>query len=264
MIKDEEINNLRKNYYEAISDLEDDYDIINSLPTPEFGNFFELMDGIIEKLNDDVNFYQQMLEELEKDSLEYEQTIEYLKTTKKKIKLCFDRKNNVMNRLNSIDGKLKNGTNRNIIFAKTRHGRNKFASGLKFVPAEYYLGIEESLEMLEEVDDLFANKSKIKRFLNNNKLNGIYEVKIFKVRIYFKLIDNDNVYVFFVRLKKDDNSTKDREGVIKRATGCNDDYLEVLDSFQNEVTKQQIIDENLQIRKEIYQILQQSSRGIKK
>ena len=48
------LNNLRNNYFNAILELNDETDIINSLPEPEYENFFPIVNGLIERLNEKI------------------------------------------------------------------------------------------------------------------------------------------------------------------------------------------------------------------
>lgn len=47
---DEELEKLRDSYYSSIVLLQDEKDILEALPSPEFQNFFPLMEGVISKL----------------------------------------------------------------------------------------------------------------------------------------------------------------------------------------------------------------------
>ena len=53
------LNNLRNNYFNAILELNDESDIINSLPEPEYENFFPIVNGLIERLNEKIKVLEE-------------------------------------------------------------------------------------------------------------------------------------------------------------------------------------------------------------
>ena len=53
------LNNLRNNYFNAILELNDETDIINSLPEPEYENFFPIVNGLIERLNEKIKVLEE-------------------------------------------------------------------------------------------------------------------------------------------------------------------------------------------------------------
>ena len=50
----DKIEELRKQYYESIRLLQNEQDIFNALPQPEYENFFPLIRGIIKMLEDEL------------------------------------------------------------------------------------------------------------------------------------------------------------------------------------------------------------------
>ena len=81
------IENLRKQYYESIKLLQDEQDILNALPQPEYENFFQLISGIIKMLESELKENQQELEnELDPEMKEYIQ--DEIKLIQFKINVC--------------------------------------------------------------------------------------------------------------------------------------------------------------------------------
>ena len=78
---DETLEKMRDSYYESIILLQEEKDIKEALPKPEYQNFFALMDGLISKL---INEYEEFKSLEDKD----EEILEEIESLNRKINIC--------------------------------------------------------------------------------------------------------------------------------------------------------------------------------
>lgn len=255
----DDIEKLRQNYYEAINLLQDEQAIINALPTPDFRNFFPLIAGLITKLESEL---QKLQDELTLSKGEMHEYInEEIELANKKIIICQNLLEQAKKDETIID-EFEKQPIKNIIFATTASGNICFEKDLKAIPEECYQEISEMLNKFstEVIEEKNPKKEKnISR--NNNKLNGIHELKGFQIRIYYKIISSDVVYVFMVCEKKNTNSDSFRQDIITRASSQNHQYEFLKKQMENPHIKGTIINEHHKILTNIYDYLNKKKRG---
>ena len=259
-IVDKNIKMLRDQYYNSISLLQKKEDIENALPFPSYSIFYDLMRCLIEKLNEDFEDYSNLLKEYDKDSDDFLCVNELLNNTKIKIDICKKRLEEAKEKSNekevfTLDEKI------DFIFAKSKFGEIRFINDLKSVPEESYYSIYEFLEMIHNRQN-FHNSEKIKRLSGNDKLSAIYEAKPFKVRILFKFLDCNTVYIFSIKSKKSDNDSIDRSQIIERFASCKKEYNQLLEDINTK--RGNLIEEHLKYKEQIYDYLKKKYRGNKK
>ena len=143
---DETLTKLRDSYYESIILLQDEKDIIEALPKPEYQNFFPLIEGLISKLMTEYEEFQS-LDDKDKEILEE------IKSLNKKINICKDLLVKVNNELASETlAEQSTYSKRHLIFAKTSFGTTFIEKDLKNIPFEYYDKILSALDTLENGD----------------------------------------------------------------------------------------------------------------
>lgn len=105
----------------------------------------------------------------------------------------------------------------NVIFGITPSGSIALLNDIKRnVDSHYYPEVLEMLDQLE-AGDFVNNQEKVRKFnSNNNKLSGLMEIKGFQLRLFFRQLPNNIIYVEMLRVKKDDRVTKDFHEPIKR------------------------------------------------
>lgn len=99
----------------------------------------------------------------------------------------------------------------NLIFVPTQGGDIRILSEIDSIPVEYherFLGLFQSIK-----DGTFKN---VQRFTGNNELNGLCEVKDFKVRVIFVRLSKDSYAVISSFIKKSDNDKAYRASVVKK------------------------------------------------
>ncbi len=246
-MKDDELEKLRNSYFEAISLLQNEEDILNSLPNPEYQSFFPLMEGLIVKLISECKEFQQLGDEAD--------VLEEVANLKKKIAICQQRVEQVKNQVkeDSLESQSSH-PKRHLIFAKTTFGSTYLERDLRDIPKEYYDKVLSTLDTLES-GNITGNVEKARQLVNNKKLFGLYEVKEFKVRLIYRVLNGDMVYVTQVRMKKDNNSSIDKNELISRSRSTNNEYMELKDRVQNPIDRELLIMEHDKIRQEIIQKL---------
>lgn len=255
-----DIEILRQNYYEAINLLQDEEDIKSALPTNDFQNFFPLITGLITKLELEL---EKLKAELLASPTENKELISYIneeiEITSKKIIIC-QKKLEEASKEEKIIEEFDNQIMKNIIFATTPSGNVCLENDLKVIPEEFYQEIIEMLEMLEN-GIIENNVVQARAFLNNQKLSGCHEIKAFKVRIIYKILSPDTVYVLLAKLKKSDNDYRDREEIIIRANNQSRQYELLKEQLKNPQTKDVIIKEHQKKLTNIYDYLNKRKRG---
>ena len=89
-----------------------------------------------------------------------------------------------------------------IILVPTISGNIRLLDEIEHIPIEYYEGFKELIDSI--IDGTFKN---VKCLTKNRILNGLYEVKLFKIRVVFKRI-KDNKYALITAFVKKSNRDK--------------------------------------------------------
>lgn len=236
------VEELRKQYYESIRLLQDKQDILNALPRPEYENFFPLISGLIKMLENELRENQEELaNELEPEMKEYIQA--EIDIIQFKINVC----NNLLHNANEdkqIEEQALTTPKKNIIFATTDSGNVCVENDIKTFSEEFYSSLERLVARLQE-GVVENNVQKAKSFTTiDKKLASIHEIKEFKVRLFYKNLTPDTVYVLMVRMKKSDNDRLDREEIRNRASQTNKQYESLKKEIKDPVKKEELIKQN--------------------
>lgn len=252
--------------------------------------YFNLDNDDEYSLDDTVNFYLSLLDSISdcdfkagmisyalpsKMSYNYEIVIaricaEYLRQIKEIEELIFTEKESLTgddlnqfkneiialnNRINTIKEE-KNLTSdesekvhNNLIFVPTTSGNIRVFSDLESIPSEYYEGFNGLFESI--IDGSFKN---VKRFVNNDKFNGMYEVKDFKIRVVFDRIGKNDYAIITAFVKK---TNVDKSYLTKLEISAKN-YLSFKDYLKSSLSDQQFIDKNNDYKDELFKILSKS------
>ena len=249
---DDTLEQYRNSFYESILLLQDEQDILESLPSPEYQSFFSLMEGLISKLVEECREFQSLGDDSD--------ILDEVESLKKKINICRSRLEIVKKQI-AIDNIESQATcsKRHLIFAQTTFGSTFLQKDLKDIPKEYYDKVLATLETLES-GDFNSNTEKVRQLTNNKKLFGLYEIKEFKIRLVYRVLDGDMVYVMQTRMKKDDNSSLDQKDLINRNRNTNDEFKMLQERVQNPHERDLLIMEHENIRNEIFDELEAGKR----
>lgn len=240
--------------------LDDLEDIIEILPKPDFNDsFFSLINGLINMFDEEILKLNQELEML--DDSEFEMKTEFQKeieSLKLKKTICETLKKEVLEDEN--ENHLVHGQVKKIIFATTSFGNVCLERDMKSFSEEYLEAIKMCLERLEEGFEE-SNTVKGKKLISDKRMEGIHEVKEFKVRVIYRMLTPDTVYVMMAKMKKSDNGKKDREEIVTRSKSVDQEYEVLKINMENPETKARIIEENEVIRNRIFASIEEKKRG---
>lgn len=255
------IENLRNQYYDAIILLQNEQDIIDALPKPDFGNFFPIIAGLIKRLDQELELLTKDLNKINQKELEIKEYIqEEIKTLLLKKSIC----NKLLEEATlekEIQESAEEPTGKNIIFATTKNDNMCIENDIKSIPEEYYTSVIKMLQTLQNGFEENNNEKAKKMKSTNKKISGIHELKEFKVRLFYKILSKDTVYVIMVRMKKADYDALDRNDVINRNSQLNKQYEKLKKIIQYPELKQEIIAENEEMLNYIYDYLNKNKRG---
>lgn len=250
------IEELRNKYYDAISLLQDEEDIKNALPQPEYESFFPLINGIIDMLTKELEDTQ-IMDQTDEEMKEYIE--EEIRVIKLKLDLC----NNLLHKAQEdvkTEEESQQTPKKNIIFATTKSGNVCIENDLKDIPEEYYQDIEDSLIQLQE-GFKEENAEKGKQLKSTNKLVGIHEIIHFKVRVIYRILANDTVYVLMGKMKKSTWDARDRKEIIDRASSRNKQYEQLKVLIKDPIEKERLIQEHNEILERMLGHIKYNKRG---
>ena len=252
------LEELRESYFIAISKLTNEEDIRNSLPLSSSDNFEELINMIISKLDDEISEWEhEDLLAVTNDDKETVKTELDILNLKKRI--CLE-KLNEFNQNNALEEAYEKTPKKHLIFATSNLGNILFLRDLKDISEEYYNKILELLSKLEyNIYD--NNETKDRKLANNRNITNIYEKKDFKVRICYRMLTPDTCYVMLVKMKKSNNDLKDRLEIENRKLNTESDYQRVKKLLQDPKSREELINSNEEIKKEIEKYIKENGRG---
>lgn len=249
---------LHRQYFEAIKQLQDEEDIIANLPSIEYESFYEIITELKEYITKEINETINLIEEeTDKELIKY--YTEELELWKLKLKLCQERINKA-NKQKETEELAKITPEKNIIFAKTSSGNIYLEKDLKDIAEEYYDSVQDSIEQLKN-GYIENNEEKGKSLKGNRKLSKLHEIKQFKVRVGYKNLSNDIVYIMIAKMKKSNNDKKDREELIDRNGKTIKEFEKLEEQIQNPEIKEALIKEHNEIYKRIFNITKEKGRG---
>lgn len=247
-------------YFEAIRDLTEEADILNALPNPTHEVGLQILEELIEYLDKLLMGSKEMLDETPKDEIEMIEYIEFeIKLLQFKKDICSKRLEKCREDL-KIEEEAQLKPQKNIIFATTDAGNVCVENDIKTIPEEFYESLQNMLLRLQE-GVVENNNGKAKRFTSSHRrLSGIHELKEFKVRMFYRTLSDDTVYILMVRMKKADNDRLDHEEIEKRVVMTNKQYEELKAKIKNPILKAQIVQENQAILDDLFEFLKQNKR----
>lgn len=209
----EKLHELRQQYFNLALSVEPE-EILSILPPPQFSNFLEIVKGVIEALKIEIETYSVLLA-MEEDLEEKQLYITEIRILELKCRICEKVLNDSFTFTDDVT--IDESKKVNVIFGITPSGSIALLNDIKRnVDSHYYPEVLEMLDQLE-AGDFVNNQEKVRKFnSNNNKLSGLMEIKGFQLRLFFRQLPNNIIYVEMLRVKKDDRVTKDFHEPIKR------------------------------------------------
>lgn len=252
------LEELRESYFIAISKLTNEEDIRNSLPLSSSDSFEELINMIISKLDDEISEWERedLLAVTNDDKETVKKELDILNLKKR---ICLE-KIDEFNQNKALEEAYEKTPKKHLIFATSNLGNILFLRDLKDISEEYYNKILELLSKLEyNIYD--NNETKDRKLANNRNITNIYEKKDFKVRICYRMLTPDTCYVMLVKMKKSNNDLKDRLEIENRKLNTESDYQRVKKLLQDPKSREELINSNEEIKKEIEKYIKENGRG---
>lgn len=225
----------------SIDDCEDLQDQIeSSLPNPNTGDYktivLRLKLKLLKRIKETADFISECREEFDDEDLE-----EY----KEEIRLCSKKLEILKSESNEEVNENKTSTKNNFFFPVSSMGNIRVIDEIEKISKSSPEFCSEFLELFQSIED--GSFKRVKRFLNNNKLVGISEVRGFKPRVVFDRIGKNDYAIITAFLKKCDNDRgyKDslelkiqkymsqRDNIVKRLN--NPEYRALNEQYTNEL-----------------------------
>ena len=141
----------------------------------------------------------------------------------------------------------------NIVFVPTSGGSIRVLDEMERIPQEYQAGFKELFDSIQ--DGTFKG---IKKFKNNNALNGIIEVKGFQVRVVFARLNKNTYALITAFIKKCDNDNG-YVSVLKQKVA---DYRTISEQLKKNLSNPEFMDQQREYKEELYRLLgEQDSKG---
>lgn len=225
----------------SIDDCEDLQDQIeSSLPNPNTGDYktivLRLKLKLLKSIKETADFISECREEFDDEDLE-----EY----KEEIRLCSKKLEILKSESNEEVNENKTSTKNNFFFPVSSMGNIRVIDEIEKISKSSPEFCSEFLELFQSIQD--GSFKRVKRFLNNNKLAGISEVRGFKPRVVFDRIGKNDYAIITAFLKKCDNDRgyKDslelkiqkymsqRDNIVKKLN--NPEYRALNEQYTNEL-----------------------------
>lgn len=150
-----------------------------------------------------------------------------------------------------VENAVVNNTNK-LILVPTANGNIKLIDEIKKIPIEYYHSFIELFNSI--VDGSFKN---FRRFVSNDCLVGMCEVRGFKTRVIFSRLEGDCYALISAFIKKVDNSTGYREYLINRFS----EYRAIEATLKDKVSDEEFMRQNDFFVQELYNILENKDKS---
>lgn len=202
--------------------------VVNLLPLPNYKDYYKIKNDLLDLLEDRyfsmVSYAEGFDDEYKENIVDSANYIEY------QINLFNDYFESL-----ELDGAIENDANqkeRKLIFAKTKSGNIFINNDLKDIPREYKDNVLKLLEKLKNGYD-FKGVNKTRVYTNNGDLNGVIEIKAFKVRLVYQIVSENYCLVTQVIFKKSQNDKRYRNAIASRYHECQEQYNSYLKLSQN-------------------------------
>jgi len=208
------------------------------LPKPNAVHFNYIMNLLIKEVLKEIMEWQNIISKdlSEQEITEYTEEIEAKKSLLNRLIQYRDQKIDINEEEQQLENKL-------VYLSSTSDGYYVL-SDMKKLELEYYASFLELLKSIK--NGTFKN---FKPFTNNNKLNGIYEVKDFKTRIVFKRLKEDIYIILAMFIKKTDNDLAYRTYLQNRVAIFQANQEKILANIldENFMQEQHLLTENVEL-----------------
>lgn len=239
-------------YVSSLLELESIEEIKSSLPSSNQDGYEEFIINLISFINEEIKS--------NKDLKEENNNSEDLEFLEKELKKLNEIRNVLITKLDELNKEEKIPTGKkNIIFLTTSAGNPCVEKDLKEIPREYLDSLASLFERLENFGENNSefNDVSCKKLTSNNTFKDVFEMKSFKVRLYFEQLTSDSLLVLMCRFK---NQTTSRyidevlEFRVRMPIEIGKEKLmidSIKEKLSNPITRDSLIKENIRIKEYI-------------
>lgn len=252
---------LKQTYIENLLKINDEEIFIHHLPDIYFDKGLEILKELEKKLEKEIQNANEIIEvDIDEDEIAFYKSEIDVMNKKLDIIRSIIRQQEQEQEIEREN--ITNGTSKNIIFATTSRG-TYVEEDLKNIPEEYYEKILSCFEKLEQGYSDYNEEKQRKMGSANERLKGVHELKEFKIRLIYQVLDSNTVYVSQIIFKKDDFSKKTRETMISRREKVFAEYTKTKQEIEDQKIKTEKTREHESIKQRIYEYLNSRRRGEK-
>lgn len=226
-----------------------------SLPNELQSGYIECMNKLLEYISLEVSATNEV-----RGSCVDLEDIEYLNSEIEKFQKM---KSIIEGKISSIADELPK-SNFDIVFLKSKAGNEFIFRDLKSIPEEYYNALFELFNELKKLDFSSGEFSmKVKNLDSDKRFDHVLEFKVFKLRIYFRILSNDTLLLLQAYYKTQTNPALLKDTLASRnqfANKCIDELRADLNSSEKSL---EIKKENSKVEEDVYEYLKQNKRGSK-
>ena len=231
-------------YYNYLISSIDDCDdlkeqIESSLPNPNTSDYkmivLRLKLKLLKRIKETADFIAECREEFDDGDLE-----EY----KEEIRLCSKKLEILKSESNEEINENKISTKNNFFFPISSMGNIRVIDEIEKISKSGPEFCSEFLELFQSIQD--GSFKRVRRFLNNNKLVGISEVRGFKPRVVFDRIGKNDYAIITAFLKKCDNDKGYKESLelkIQKYMSQRDNMIKNLNNSEYRTLNEQYTNE---------------------
>lgn len=230
-------------YYNYLISSIDDCDdlkeqIESSLPNPNTSDYkmivLRLKLKLLKRIKETADFIAECREEFDDDLEEY----------KEEIRLCSKKLEILKSESNEEINENKISTKNNFFFPISSMGNIRVIDEIEKISKSGPEFCSEFLELFQSIQD--GSFKRVRKFLNNNKLVGISEVRGFKPRVVFDRIGKNDYAIITAFLKKCDNDKGYKESLelkIQKYMGQRDNMIKNLNNSEYRTLNEQYTNE---------------------
>lgn len=230
-------------YYNYLISSIDDCDdlkeqIESSLPNPNTSDYkmivLRLKLKLLKRIKETADFIAECREEFDDDLEEY----------KEEIRLCSKKLEILKSESNEEINENKISTKNNFFFPISSMGNIRVIDEIEKISKSGPEFCSEFLELFQSIQD--GSFKGVRKFLNNNKLVGISEVRGFKPRVVFDRIGKNDYAIITAFLKKCDNDKGYKESLelkIQKYMGQRDNMIKNLNNSEYRTLNEQYTNE---------------------
>lgn len=226
-----------------------------SLPSESQSGYLEFINKLLSYINNEINANLEI-----RGSSTDSSDIEYLDSEIDKLQKM---KSIIERKIGSITEDLP-VPNFDIIFLKSNAGNPFIFKDLKSIPEEYYNTLIDLINELKQHDFSTGNiTTKIKNMGNEKRFENVLEFITFKLRLYFRVINENTILLLQASFKTQTHSKLIKETLESRNILASKSIDKLKRDLSDDEERISIMEENAKIEEEMFEYLKQNKRGNK-